>query len=343
MSLRASVCLDRPGFSLDLPLTVEAGQVVALLGPNGAGKSTALAVLAGLIEHRGRVELDDADLDRLPPERRPVGMVFQDLLLFPHLSNVDNVAFGLRARGVARDAARRTAAGWLGRLGLAALSTKRPGALSGGQAQLVALARALAVEPRLLLLDEPLSALDASTRLDVRAVLHRHLAGFAGCTVLVSHDPIDALVLADHIVVLEAGRVVQAGTPQEVARRPRTEYVARLTGYNLYRGRAEGERVRLAGGATVAVRPVAAGEVHVAFRPSAVALHRHRPEGSPRNVWQLRVGGMEPHGDAVRVALAGELAVLADITPAAVRDLGVERGAPIWASVKANEVDVYPT
>lgn len=343
MSLRASVRLERSGFWLDLPLTVEAGQVVALLGPNGAGKSTTLAVLAGLAPHRGRVALDGADLDGLPPERRPVGMVFQDLLLFPHLSTLDNVAFGLQARGVARDVARRAAAGWLERLGLAALSSKRPAALSGGQAQLVALARALAVEPRLLLLDEPLSALDAATRLDVRAVLHRHLDGFQGCTVLVSHDPIDALVLADYIVVVEAGRVVQAGQPQEVARRPRTEYVARLTGYNLYRGRAEHGRVRLAGGGTIAVVTAAAGEVHVAFRPSAVALHRNRPEGSPRNVWQLRVGGAEPHGDAVRVALTGELSVLADITPAAVRELGVERGGALWASVKANEVDVYPT
>ncbi len=342
MTLTADIRLSRPALSLDLILEARAGRVVALLGPNGAGKSTVLAAIAGLVGHDGRVTLDGRVLDRLPPEGRPVGMVFQDLWLFPHLSTVDNVAFGLRARGIRRLEARRRAATWLERLGLTDLAATKPAQLSGGQAQLVALARALAVEPRVLLLDEPLSALDAATRLDVRSTLHKHLADFAGCTVLVSHDPIDALVLADRIVVMEAGRVVQAGSPGEVARRPRTEYVARLLGYNLYQGAADGDHVTLTGGASVAARAAATGRVHVAFRPAAVALHRQRPEGSPRNVWHLTVSGLELHGDAVRVALAGELPVLADVTPAAVRELGVDRGTSLWVSVKANEVDVYP-
>lgn len=340
--LSAQVLLRRGDFSLDVGFEAGAGEVVALLGPNAAGKSTVLAAIAGLVEHEGRIDLDGHRLDGVAVERRPVGMVFQDLLLFPHLSIMDNVAFGLRARGGSRTESRRASAAWLDRLGLAALAATRPGQLSGGQAQLVALARALAVEPRLLLLDEPLSALDAATRLDVRSTLHRHLSDFAGCTLLVSHDPIDAMVLADRIVVVENGRVLQAGSPDEVARRPRSEYVARLVGFNLYQGAAHADVVTLDSGATVSAGAPASGEVHVAFRPGAVALHRERPHGSPRNVWRLTVSGLESHGDAVRVALAGELPLLADVTPAAVRDLQVERGAVLWAAVKATEVDVYP-
>jgi len=341
VTLAADVRLARGPLAVDVALAVGAGEVVALLGPNGAGKSTVLAALAGLVAHRGRVTLDGEVLDGLPPERRPVGVVFQDLLLFPHLSALDNVAFGLRARGVSRPAARRQAGQWLDRLGLPD-GARKPAQLSGGQAQLVALARALAIGPRLLLLDEPMAALDAATRLDIRAILARHLGDYGGCTILVSHDPIDALVLADRIVVVEAGRVVQDGLPAEVARRPRTDYVARLVGYNLYQGRAAGDQVTLAGGATVAVGGMGSGDVHVAFRPAAVALHRSRPEGSARNVWRLAVTGLELHGDAVRVALDGAVPLYADVTPAAVSELGMERGAELWASVKATEVDVYP-
>jgi molybdate transport system ATP-binding protein len=187
-----------------------------------------------------------------------------------------------------------------------------------------------------------LSALDAATRIDTRAKLQHHLADFTGTTVLVSHDPVDALVLANRIVVVEAGRVVQAGRPEEVARRPRTEYVARLVGYNLYRGTAAADHVTLPGGARVAVAAHTSGDVHVAFRPSAVALHSAPPQGSPRNVWQGTVTGLQLHGGSVRVALDGPLPLLADVTPAAVRDLGIDRGATLWAAVKANEVDVYP-
>ena len=184
----------------------------------------------------------------MPTEQRPVGFVFQDYLLFPHLSALENVAFGLRARGLARAEARRRAAAWLERVGLAAHAAARPRALSGGQAQRVALARALVGEPRLLLLDEPLAALDAATRTEVRRDLRRHLASFDGTRLLVTHDPLDAIALADRLVVLEGGRVTQTGSPAEVSGRPRSRYVAELVGVNLYRGRADGASVQLAGG-----------------------------------------------------------------------------------------------
>lgn len=347
--LDARLVLARERFGLDVDLQVEPGQVVALLGPNGAGKSTALACLAGLapltdgyVRLGGRV-LDDPRAGVLvPTRRRRVGMVFQDYLLFPHLSVLDNVAFGLQVRGTGRRQARRAATGWLERVGLTELAGSRPGETSGGQAQRIALARALVTDPDLLLLDEPLSALDASTRPGIRSDLRHHLAGYGGCGVLVTHDPLDAMVLADQVVVLEGGRVVQRGTPSELARTPRTPYVARLVGLNLLRGTAHGTAVDLVGGGTLATAHPLTGDVLVVFPPSAVALHRHRPEGSPRNAWPGRVVAMEHQGDTVRVRLHGTPDVLADVTTAAVADLRLDTGQDVWASIKATEVSAYP-
>ena len=349
MSLRADLRVARETFSLELPLEVADGETVALLGPNGAGKTTALRALAGLLPLvegsvvlAGRVLEDPTCHVRVPPEDRPVGVVFQDYLLFPHLSALENVAFGLRAGGVGRREARRRAGTWLDRVGLGPYGDRRPRELSGGQAQRVALARALVREPRLLLLDEPLAALDAASRLEMRAELRRHLGAFDGSAVVVTHDPLDAMVLADRLVVVEDGRVVQTGAPPEVAREPRTDYVARLAGLNLYRGTAAGTAVTLPSGAALVVAEQLHGEVFVAFPPSAVALHRTRPQGSPRNTWAGTIRGVERHGDTVRVAVDGALPVLADVTPGALAELELAPGAPVWAAVKATEVRVYP-
>ena len=345
--LVAHVVVQRPRFGLDVELAVAPGEVVALLGPNGAGKSTSLQALAGLVpltggavHLAGRCLDDPAARTFVPTSQRGIGMVFQDYLLFPHLSALENVAFGLRATGTPRREAREQARAWLERMGLAELAEVRPRALSGGQAQRVALARALATGPGLLLLDEPLSALDAGTRMQVRTDLRGHLADFAGCTLLVTHDPLDAMVLADRLVVVEQGRVVQVGAPAEVARAPRTEYVARLVGLNLYRGTAAGGRVRLHAGGELTAAGAEAGEVFVTFRPAAVGLHRTRPEGSARNAWQGRVTGMEQHADTVRVEVDGSPRVLADVTTAAVADLGLSAGAAVWVSLKATELHV---
>lgn len=349
MTLHADIRVVRQDFTLDLALTVAPGEVVALLGPNGAGKSTTLRALAGLaavtagtVRLGGAVIEDRAGRVRVPPEQRSVGMVFQDHLLFPHLSARENVAFGLRARGVDRAAARRRADDELARVGLAGLEGRRPTALSGGQAQRVALARALATDPRLLLLDEPLSALDAGTRIEVRADLRRRLAGFDGSTVVVTHDALDAFVLADRLVVVEGGREVQAGAPAEVAQQPRTDYVARLVGLNLYRGQSTGDTVLLDGGARLTTVHRQSGRVLVAFSPSAVALHRARPDGSARNCWQTTVRSVEQQGDTVRVRLTGALDVAADVTALSVASLGLEPGVSVWAAVKATETSVYP-
>jgi molybdate transport system ATP-binding protein len=329
-------------------LRVEPGQVAALLGPNGAGKTTVLRALAGLLPlAEGRVTLDDRVLEdtarrvRLAAERRPVGMVFQDYLLFPHLSVLENVAFGVRARGARRGPARRAALAWLERLGLGEQHAARPGALSGGQQQRVALARALATDPRLLLLDEPLSALDVSIRAEIRRDLRRHLREFAGVNLLVTHDPLEAIALADRLIVVEGGRVVQAGTPTEVTEHPRSTYVADLVGVNLLRGTARDGAIELEGGGRLEAAGGETGEIFAVIAPSAVSVWRRRPVGSPRNVWSGRAAGLDPLGDRVRVRVAGRPALVAEVTPAAVAELGLAEGPEVWVSVKATEVRVY--
>ncbi len=340
--------------SLDLAvdLTLQPGAVAAVLGPNGAGKTTVLRCLAGLqAVDDGAVRLDGRVLDEpatrtwVPPERRDVGYVHQDLLLFPHQSALDNVAFGLRARGATRAAARTAAAGWLDRVGLADRAAARPAALSGGQAQRVALARALAVEPDLLLLDEPLAALDAATRTATRRDLRRHLDGFAGVAVVVTHDPLDALLLADEVVVLEGGRVTQAGPVGDVAARPGTRYVADLLSTNLFRGVGRGTSVELDGtGGELHLADPVAGDTLVALAPQAVVVSRARPEGSARNVWPARVAAIDLLGDRVRLdlRLAGDRPLVAEITAAALVALALQVGDDLWASAKATELRAYP-
>ena len=350
MSLDAHVQLGRGDFSLDLSLDAADGDTIGLLGPNGSGKSTTLRCLAGLdAPQTGRIDIAGVtvvDTTRgidLPPEQRSVGFVFQDYLLFPHMSVLDNVAFGLRARGEARQSAERRAREWLDRLEIGDLASRKPGRLSGGQAQRVALARALVIEPDLLLLDEPLAALDAGTRASVRSLLRRHLADFHGAVVMVTHDPMDAMVLADRVVVLEDGHAVQAGTPGDVARRPESTYVAQLVGVNMLRGRAHDGVVTLESGGEIRIANVAiSGPVIVALRPEAISVHLQHPEGSARNVWQSRVSSLEARGDLVRLEVEGPPALTAVITPAAVADLGLHEGADVWLTAKATDLDVYP-
>jgi molybdate transport system ATP-binding protein len=351
MTLSADVRVELEGFTLDVALEIEAGQTTAVVGPNGAGKTTLLRALAGLRSlTAGCIELDGVTLDDpatgtyVPPERRPVGVVFQDNLLFPHLDALDNVAFGLRTRGHRRGDARARSADWLERVGLAGREHARAIELSGGQAQRVALARALAPEPALLLLDEPLAALDATTRNDIRRDLRTNLASFPGIRLLITHDPVDAAVLADHIIVLDNGRVAQAGTPAEITARPRTRWVAELTGTNLFAGtaNADGTIVLDGGGALIVADQLAPGAVFAVVHPRAVALHRARPEGSARNAWSGRIIAVEPVGDRYRIRIDSTPPVVAEVTGTAVHDIGLAEGADVWIAIKATEIDVYP-
>lgn len=346
MTLDAVVRVRRNGFTLDVALTAAAGETVAVLGPNGAGKTTLLRALAGLDEMEGRVVLDGEVLEdtsqgvHVPAERRRAGLVFQDHVLFPHLSVVENVAFGLRAQKRPHPAA--VAQRWLVEAGLGDRAGALPRALSGGQAQRVALIRALATEPRLLLLDEPLSALDVSVRAEVRRELTRQLDSFRGVRLLVTHDPVEAMALADRLVVLEGGLVVQSGTPDDVTARPRSRFVADLAGVNLLRGRAHGDQVLLAGDASVAAVSAGEGDVFAVIHPRAVALYRSRPDGTPRNVWHGEVDSVDLHGDRVRVRVKGPVPLVAEVTRGATLELGLTAGATVWMAVKATEVSVYP-
>jgi molybdate transport system ATP-binding protein len=340
------VKVARPGFKLDVELEVHEGETVAVIGPNGAGKTTLLRGLAGLVPIEGRVELagevleDSAQKTRVPTERRHIGLVFQDHVLFPHLTVLGNVAFGLEAQG--RHDAKQVARRLLESAGLGAKSGSMPRELSGGQAQRVALLRTLATEPKLLLLDEPLSALDVTIRAEVRRDLSRQLASFHGVRLLVTHDPVEAIALADRLVVLEGGRIVQSGTPEEVTARPRSRFVADLAGVNLLRGKSHSDHITLANGASIAAADAGEGDVFAVIHPRAVALFLARPDGTPRNVWQGETESIDLHGERVRVRVSGPVPLVAEVTSSAVRALHLTAGAPVWIAVKATEVSVYP-
>ena len=351
--LDLDIQVRRGALDLQVAATVADGEVVAVLGPNGAGKTTLVDAIAGLCPiDAGRIVVDGVTVDDpvagafVPAEQRSVGVVFQDYLLFPRLRVIDNVAFGLRAAGASRHDARRAAGEVLVQLGAGDLADRRPRELSGGQAQRVALARALAPAPRVLLLDEPLAALDASTRVAVRAALRRTLTELGGARLLVTHDPVDALVLADRLIIIEAGRVTQRGRPADVAARPATDYVADLVGINLVHGAvaADGRRVITESGAsvTIADRADPGASVSVAIRPQAITLHVTRPEGSARNQWSAPVVDIEQRAERVRVTLGAPVSLTAEVTPAALAELRPEIGVDVWVAIKAVDVEVYP-
>ncbi|MFB8405355.1 ABC transporter permease [Streptomyces sp. NPDC055912] len=330
-----------------LTLDAAPGTTIAVVGPNGAGKTTLLRALLGLTPRaHADLRLGGEDVTDLPPHRRHVAWVPQDGALFPHMSALANTAYGLRAQGVARAEARREARTWLDRLGVGPLAHRRPTQLSGGQAQRVALARALAARPRLLVLDEPLAALDQTTRAHVRHTLRTHLAGFGGVCLIVTHDPVEAVSLADRVLVLDEGRALQDATPVEVTRHPRSPWVARMLGRNAWPGTATPEGLALSGGGTlVATDPPPAGTPALAIvAPEAVSVHRERPEGSPRNVWPGTVREITASGSRLRVLITSDRApdLVAEITPQSAAELGLADGVRVWTSVKATEATIVP-
>lgn len=357
MTLRVDARVRRGGFEVGAAFEAAAGETVALLGPNGSGKSTLVAAIAGLRPPGdGMIVLDGNVLDdverrvHVSPERRPIGVVFQDLLLFPHLGAIENVAFPLRARGIGKAEARARAARLLERLGVARRADARPRDLSGGEAQRVALARALVAEPSLLLLDEPLSALDVGARARVRDLVHSELGRFPGVRVLVTHDPVEASMLADRLVLLEDGRVTQVGTPEEIRAAPRSRYAADLVGVNSFHGRFEPleegtGRISTDEGDVIAPWPEGfeGGEVIGLLRPTDVTLSLETPAGSARNVLRGRVISVSLEGERARVRLATAPPLVAEVTRGSADRLGLRDGVLVWASFKAVEVQVLPS
>ncbi|MFE2874334.1 ABC transporter permease [Streptomyces roseus] len=333
---------DITGFN-ELTLDADPGTTIAVVGENGAGKTTLLRALLGLTPRaHAELRLGDTDVTALPPHKRQVAWVPQDGALFPHLSALANTAYGLRARRVPRAEARREAQLWLERLGVGHLAARKPAQLSGGQAQRVALARALAARPRLLLLDEPLAALDQTTRARVRHTLRTHLAGFGGVCLIVTHDPVEAVSLADRVLVLADGRTLQDAPPAEVTRHPRSPWVARMLGRNAWPGTASADGLVLStGGRLVVAEALPEGSQALAIiGPEAVSVHRDRPAGSPRNVWQGSVREITAVGSRLRVLVGSAQApdLVAEITPEAAAELGLVDGSKVWTSVKATEV-----
>ncbi|TCP56565.1 molybdate transport system ATP-binding protein [Tamaricihabitans halophyticus] len=368
-ALSARINLARDGFRLRVDLTARRGEVLALLGPNGSGKSTVLGCLAGLLRPAdaritlgGRLLTGDRKL--VPPHARGVGLLAQQPLLFPHLSVLHNVAFGPRCQGRSRSEANRLAAGWLSEVDAEQFADRRPSQLSGGQAQRVALARTLASEPELLLLDEPFAALDVDAAPALRTLVGTVLRDAARTTVLVTHDPLDALVLADRVVVMQDGAVVEDGPTREVLAKPRTGFTARIAGLNLVRGTARAEGVRTSDGtvlAGIASTELAGGAPAAAvFPPAAVAVRLMNTgdtdiadtmdaTASPRNTLPAVVDSLEPYGPVIRLrAKAGAdgpacvEGIIADLTPQAVAELELRPGRPVQLVIKATQVAVHP-
>jgi molybdate transport system ATP-binding protein len=335
--------------SFDVSLAVEPGETVAVLGPNGAGKSTLLALTAGLLRaDSGRASLggtvlfDTAAGVFTPPHRRGVSLLAQDALLFPHLTVLENVAFGPRSAGASRAESHEVARRWLDEAEAAELADRRPAQLSGGQAQRIAVARALASDPGLLLLDEPMAALDISVAPSVRRMLRRVLADRA--VVVVTHDVLDAYTLADRVVVLDRGAVVEEGPTRAVLERPRDPFTAGLAALNLFVGVRAERGIRLADGREVrgvvvdSDDELAAGAPAAAtVRPSAVTVSVDEPVDAANRVFGA-VHDLEPRGDLVRVRAAG---VAADVAPALVADLDLTVGSPVWLAFGADDVAVY--
>jgi len=335
---------------VDIEFDVGAGKVLALLGPNGAGKSTALHVIAGLVHpDRGEVRIgnrvltDTAAGVHVATHDRRVGLLLQDPLLFPHLDVTRNVAFAPRS-------SRAAAAHWLAEVDAAELGDRRPRQLSGGQAQRVALARALAAEPDVLLLDEPLAGLDVAAATAMRKVLRRVLARDGRCAVLITHDLLDVLTLADHVLVLEEGRIAEAGPVAPVLAAPRSRFGARFAGVNLVGGTADPDGVLTTQwGTTWHGSPgpdVVAGESAVAlFKPAAVAVYRDKPHGSPRNTVEVTIAELDSRGPVIRVRADeqsdGAPGLAADITAQSAAELQLSPGDHVYFSVKAQEVTIH--
>jgi len=353
LTLRAT--LDERG--IDLELQIRPGEVVALLGANGAGKSTLLSLISGLIRpDSGRITLDEqvlVDVERnvwVPAHRRGVALLAQQALLFPHLTAAANVAFGPRSKGSGKKEAKADAARWLAAVDATEFADRRPAQLSGGQAQRIAIARALAADPALLLLDEPMAALDVAVAPALRQLLRKVLRDTGRTALLVTHDLIDAMSLADRVVVLEVGRIVEDGPTRTVLTEPRSSFAARIAGVNLIAGAADehglvsdvGLRIQ---GIRESTR--VDGEHAVAvFSPAAVAVHLSLPTGSPRNHFLVGISEIEPRGELIRLHAAdiagGTDGLIADITAASAADLDLVPGKQVYFAVKATEVQIYP-
>lgn len=340
----------------DVSFEVETGSHVAILGANGAGKSTLLQILAGtLMPDDGFCELDGRTLfdlgernrEWIEPSKRDVGVLSQSPLLFPHMTAADNVAFGLRARGMRRAEAKGAAFEWLEVTDCEQFASRKPRSLSGGQAQRVALARTLATKPSMVLLDEPMAPVDATAAPLLRRTLNNVLADKT--TLIVTHDVLDALLLSEYAIVLEEGRVAQSGPTQQVLNQPKTPFTATLAGVNLIEGKWEGGSV-VTGRRDVQLHAATypedvdeGAQVAVTFSPSSVSVYNELTSGSPRNAINVTITRLEPSESAIRVdgRAEGGTEMSALVTAGAAAELGLRPGTSAWFVVKATALTVF--
>ncbi|RFA08562.1 molybdenum ABC transporter ATP-binding protein [Subtercola boreus] len=361
MSLAFRATVAARGF--DVSFSLAEGETLAILGPNGAGKSTLLNLIAGLLTpDSGEAVLggevlfrvpggagapdrapDDRPARRVltPPHARSVALLAQEALLFPHLSVLNNVAFGPTSAGVKRSESLRTARRWLAEVDAAEFESRKPAQLSGGQAQRIAVARALAADPKLLLLDEPLAALDVAVAPAIRRMLRRVLEGRTA--IIVTHDVLDAFTLADHVIVLDRGHVVESGPTRRVLQQPLDPFTADIAGLNVLSGIRTAHGMRTAAGDDLVLAEAddlpPGSACTVAIRPSSIRVTAEHPAGVP-NTLALTLQDLEPRGDLVRVR-AGDLS--ADVAPALAADLDLTPGAAVWFSFEPSAGALYAT
>ncbi|MGI8735679.1 MAG: ABC transporter ATP-binding protein [Candidatus Eremiobacter antarcticus] len=346
------MALELGRFRLAVSLLAKPGEIVALLGPTGAGKTSALRCIAGLARPAGgailfndRTWFDSKKRRFVPPHKRDCTMVFAHRALFGNLDVSENVAFGMRAIGVPEAVIRRRVAELLDFVGAGALADRGTSLLSNGEAQRIAIARALAVESGVLLLDEPLSSLDVGARPPLRAALRRRIGAESTTAILVTHEPAEALAFADRLVIMENGATVQEGTPAELLASPASVYAAAFAGVNYYRGVAHpsdgGTSTVLVDGETsLTVLGGWSGPVTVTIDPSAVMLSLSAVRSSARNHLQGRIEHVELEGDSLRVAVASRPRIIARVSAQAASELGLAAGAEVFATFKAAELKV---
>lgn len=350
--LRVDIASKVAAFEVACGFDVTRGETLALIGESGAGKTTVLRSLAGLLRPlRGHITCGatswfDAEQNFcLPAQRRDCAMVFARYALFGHLSVSENVAFGLRASGHGKRAIAKTTAATLDLIGIGELAHRKAASLSSGEAQRAAIARALAVAPAVLLLDEPLSAIDVERRSPVREALQRAIRETGMAVVLVTHDPAEAMLFSETLVILERGEVVQRGSPAELRERPRSRYVAAFAGVNLFRGVAQAQGGGVSSvevdGSVLTIAGQWTGPVALVLDPDDVVLSRTRPESSARNCLAGPVAHALPDGNGLRVTVGSHPSIVARITQQSGIDLGIAAGVPVFASFKASEMRVH--